>query len=260
MLSEAAIVVEHTNFQGSYRLIRFAAPGIGSQVQPGQFVHLKVPYANESLLRRPFSIYQADEEGITLLYKDIGKGTHAMTFIQPGEELHLIGPLGTGFPLPNIEKFPILVAGGYGMAALYLLAKASEVQGMAFFGGAAALDILCVAEFETLGWDVRVTTEDGSLGKVGRVTDALDPWLRDMDADVEPEFFACGPNAMLQAVADRAGQKLHEAWVSVDRNMGCGVGACLTCVQKVKTGRSWSWERVCREGPVFQASRVIWDD
>lgn len=259
MVSESAVVLEHTNFQGDYRLIRFAAPRVGPLVKPGQFLHLKVPYVEDSLLRRPFSIYQADDSSVALLYKDIGKGTHAMTFIKPGEELNLIGPLGTGFPAPQPGRIPVLVAGGYGMAALYLLAKTSPSQGVAFFGGAKALDILCVAEFEALGWEVRVATEDGSLGTKGLVTVALDAWLEALGGET-PEFFACGPNGMLQAVSDRAIARDHDAWVSVDRNMGCGVGACLTCVQKIVSGDGWSWARVCREGPVFAANTVIWDD
>lgn len=260
MVSESAVVLEHTNFQGDYRLIRFAAPRVGPLVKPGQFLHLKVPYVEDSLLRRPFSIYQADDTSVALLYKAIGKGTRAMTFIEPGEELNLIGPLGTGFPMPQSGRVPALVAGGYGMAALYLLAKNSPTQGVAFFGGAKALDILCVEEFEALGWEVRVTTEDGSLGTKGLVTVALDAWLESLGEDKLPEFFACGPNAMLQAVAGRAIAHGQDAWVSVDRNMGCGVGACLTCVQKIVSGDGWRWARVCREGPVFAASTVIWDD
>lgn len=147
------------------------------------------------------------------------------------------------------------------MAALYLTARSSPVKGLALFGGRTKQDILCVSEFEALGWRVVVTTEDGSLGLKGRVTDALDPWLVGEGADKTPEFFACGPNGMLKAVAQRALERDLRAWVSLDNNMGCGVGACLTCVVKVRNEepQGWEWARSCREGPVFECRDVLWE-
>lgn len=261
VVQEDGLVVEHTNFQGDYRLLRLKAPAIAPLVQPGQFLHLKAPHAAESLLRRPFSIYQAAEGVVSILYKDIGRGTKAMTFLRPGETLNLIGPLGTGYPLDDRGTLPVLVAGGYGMAALYLLAQRHPRRGVAFFGGATPGDILCVPEFEALGWEVRVTTIDGGLGAHGKVTVAIDDWLAEIDASVRPAFYACGPNAMLKAVGDRAMARDALAWLSMDRNMGCGVGACLTCVQKLHTPEGgWAWARVCREGPVFEMRRIIWDE
>ena len=238
------------------------SPHIAAEVRPGQFVHLKIPDLNDSLLRRPFSVFKADDRRLTLLYKDIGKGTHSMTRLAPGDAVSLIGPLGTPFPRHEEGSYPVLVAGGYGMAALYLVARDQEVRGTAFFGGAADQDILCVDEFEEIGWQVIVTTVDGSLGTRGLVTDALDPWLASEKKRLRPEFFSCGPNAMLQAVAGRALENQWTAWISIDRSMGCGVGACLTCVQKVKArnGEGWAWARVCTEGPVFEAKEVVWDD
>jgi dihydroorotate dehydrogenase electron transfer subunit len=237
------------------------APCIAPEVRPGQFVHIKIPHLEQCLLRRPFSVYQAAGGRISILYKDVGTGTRAMTMLAPGDSISLIGPLGRPFPVHQPAAFPVLIAGGYGMAALYMVARSQPSPGMAFFGGAGRDDILCVEEFTELGWDVRAATEDGSLGIRGLVTDALDPWLRTERAGRTPEFFACGPNAMLKAIADRARQEGWTAWVSVDRNMGCGVGACLTCVLKVATadGRDWTWARACTEGPVFNAADVVWD-
>ena len=106
-----------------------------------------------------------------------------------------------------------------------------------------------------------IATEDGSLGCQGLVTDALDAWLQKELNNREPEFFACGPNGMLKAVGDRALQGNWTAWLSMDRKMGCGVGACLTCVQKIRTpDGGWTWERVCREGPVFECRNIVWND
>lgn len=297
MIQENTIVLEHRAFQGDYRLLRFSAPQIGPQVQPGQFIHLKIPRLEQSILRRPFSVFKADHEGLTLLYKPVGRGTAALASVREGEAVNLLGPLGNGFPplslvcaesdcrtgfpqgarvsedarsplrgkralqddIPCSATIPVLVAGGYGNAALYLQAARLPVQGVAFFGGRTAQDILCVDEFKALGWDVRVTTDDGSLGTQGLVTDALDPWLAEHSAK-SVELFACGPNAMLKAVGDRAIEKGITAWLSMDRNMACGVGACLTCVIKRKTADGWEWARCCKDGPVFNANEILWEE
>ena len=259
-------------------MLRVVAPRIGPQVRPGQFVHLRIPRFEQAVLRRPFSVFKADQEGLSILYATVGKGTASLNSIQPGEPLDLIGPLGNGFPMiEKNTKTPVLVAGGYGNAALYLQAKTLPVKGIAFFGGRTAKDILCVDEFKALGWDVRIATDDGSLGTKGLVTAALDPWLEEQGAgsgELRPasakgsgaarqggiEIFSCGPNAMLKAVGDRAVEKGITAWLSMDRNMACGVGACLTCVIKRKTETGWEWARCCKDGPVFNASEILWDE
>ncbi len=260
MNQEKTTVLEHRVFQGDYRLLRVAAPIIGPQVKPGQFVHLRVPRLEQAVLRRPFSVFKADEEGLSILYATVGMGTEVLNSVESGEVIDLMGPLGTGFPTLGKDKtLPVLVAGGYGNAALYLQAKNLPIKGGAFFGGRTAQDILCVGEFEALGWDVRVTTDDGSLGTKGLVTAALDPWLAEQDLDAV-ELFSCGPNPMLKAVGDRALEKGFTAWLSMDRNMACGVGACLTCVIKRKTEAGWEWARCCKDGPVFNAEEILWED
>jgi dihydroorotate dehydrogenase electron transfer subunit len=258
---ENARVEAHHDIQGGYRRLDMAAPAMAAAAQPGQFVHLRVPHMTEAVLRRPFSIFNAADGLVSVLYKAVGRGTRTLSFLQPGERVSLVGPLGRGYPSPDAGKRPVLVAGGYGMAALYLLARRQPVPGLAFFGGAAAADILCVKEFEALGWEVRVATEDGSLGRKGLVTDALDAWLAESGGNPAPEFFACGPTGMLRAVGQRAVQRGWTAWLSVDEKMGCGVGACLTCVVKVRadTPDGWAWARSCREGPVFECRELLWE-
>lgn len=261
MQMEETNVLEHRQIQGGYRLLVLQSPGIAPQVQPGQFVHLRVPQLDAAVLRRPFSVYKTEGDRLSILYKDVGRGTAALTHVPAGETVSLIGPLGSGFPRAEAGRFPVLVAGGYGMAALYIVARAQPTKGIAFFGGKTASDILCADEFEAMGWPVRVATEDGSLGVRGLVTDTLDAWLSRNRGDKTPEFFACGPNGMLKAVGERAIGGGWRAWLSMDRHMGCGVGACLTCVQKIKTpDGGWTWQRVCREGPVFECRQVVWED
>ncbi len=260
MQLEDAIVLELLPIQGGYNLLRLRAPGVAPRVAPGQFIHVRVPHLEECVLRRPFSVFRADGDTLAILYKHVGKGTRTLQYLKPGETLSILGPLGRGFPAPAAGAFPVIVAGGYGMAALYLTARGAPVKGVAFFGGRAAKDILCVPDFEALGWRVVVATEDGSLGRRGLVTDALDGWWRDEGAGRIPELFACGPTGMLKAVAERARTRGWTAWTSMDNNMGCGVGACLTCVLKVRDGDQWAWARACREGPVFDAREVLWEE
>jgi dihydroorotate dehydrogenase electron transfer subunit len=256
-------VTRHEEIQGGYRLLEMAAPGVVPEVQPGQFIHLMIPLRTDLVLRRPFSIYRAADGLLTILYKVVGEGTAAMRSIAPHDTVNIIGPLGHGFPPVENEprKIPILVAGGYGMAALYLVARRSPVRGCVFVGGRTATDILCLKDFADLDWDIQVATEDGSMGVRGLVTAPLQTWLAEQcPADTEPVYYACGPNGMLRAVSDLAIQAGHTAWISMDRYMGCGVGACLTCVQKVREGNEWNWARVCREGPVFEARDLVWDE
>lgn len=262
MKQEKTTVLEHRVFQGDYRQLKLAAPEIGPLVQPGQFVHVLIPRLKDAVLRRPFSVFKADEEGLSILYKTVGKGTASLRAIAPGDSIDVVGPLGTGFPMTGSpEKTPVLVAGGYGNAALYLQAARLSVKGVAFFGGRTAEDILCVEEFKALGWDVHVTTDDGSLGTKGLVTTALDPWLETQkDHFANLEVFACGPNGMLKVIGERALRNGVTAWLSMDRNMACGVGACLTCVIKRRTADGWEWARCCKDGPVFNANEIIWED
>lgn len=257
---ESAKVLEHVPVQGDYRLLTLASPVIAAKAQAGQFVHLRVPDLEASVLRRPFSIYRAETGRLGILYKIIGTGTRAMARLTPGTDVSLIGPLGNGFPLPTPGTFPVLVGGGYGMAALYLAAARSNKRGLVFAGARTASEILCESDFTKLGWDLRIATEDGSAGKKGLVTAILDDWLANERADRTPEFFACGPMGMLKAIGERAAVLGCRAWLSLDRPMGCGVGACLACVQRIRTKEppGWKWARICTEGPVFDSRDILW--
>ncbi len=251
---------------GGYYACTMESPVVAPLVRPGQFIHLRVPRLEVCVLRRPFSVYKSEGSLLTILFKSVGKGTQALSAVQPGDRFSIIGPLGHGFPNPANGAFPVLIAGGYGMAALYMIARQASGPeasgpGLVFVGGRTRQDILCVDAFEALGWDVRPATEDGSLGVVGLVTRPLDAWLAQECGARTPEFFACGPNPMLQAVSQRALARDVKAWISMDRHMGCGVGACLTCVQQIKRADgTWTWARTCREGPVFECRDIQWDD
>jgi len=261
--TETVTVRRHEVLTGEYRILTLAAPETGPAVTPGQFIHLDIPTAADAILRRPFSIYLADETSVSVLYKPVGKGTRAMEAMQPGDTTTIIGPLGKGFPVDRPTTRPVLVAGGYGMAALYMVAAQLPNTGVIFMGGRNEKDILCVDDFKALNWDVQITTNDGTLGTQGIVTDLMDPYVASLPEGEAPEYFCCGPNGMLRAVHERALAADHTAWLSMDRHMACGVGACLVCVQKIRDEHApegWSWARVCTEGPVFECRDVVWED
>jgi len=223
-------------------------------------VHLRIPGCDALTLRRPFSIFRADEDNVSILYKYIGQGTGILANVLAGCKISLIGPLGNGFPHKQDDTFPVLVGGGYGVAPLLYFAREIESRGVLFVGAGTSSDILCVDEFRELGWKVEVATEDGSTGEPGLVTDILDEWLSGAGKGQTPEFFACGPHGMLKAVGDRAIAGGWKAWLSMDKNMGCGVGVCLACVQRIKRENgNEEWARVCSDGPVFEAREIVWE-
>ena len=247
-------------------MLVLAAPQISAGAKPGQFVHVRIPALGNSSLRRPFSLYKAEDSTLSILYKVVGRGTSVLAKMRTGDELDVIGPLGNGFPVPdNNDIVPILIAGGFGVAPLYFLSTYCKNKGMLFVGGASSQDILCIEEFEHIGWDVHVATMDGSLGEKGLVTDILDAWFagKRVGQDYLPQkyvLFACGPDGMLEAVGGRAVDWGIKSWLSLDKHMGCGVGACLACVQKLRndTGDEY-WGRVCKDGPVFESRQIVWE-
>jgi dihydroorotate dehydrogenase electron transfer subunit len=258
MVEQTVQIVSNERDTDLYFRLVVSAPQISPLVQPGQFAHVRIPPLREALLRRPFSIFQVSGSTLSILYKNIGKGTDVLSRMRPGEELSMIGPLGHGFTVPPpAGETPLLVAGGYGMAALYLLAQRSPQKGIVFVGGRRRVDILCEAEFRALGWEVRVTTEDGSHGEPGLVTHALLAELKRREPG--RKLFACGPTPMLKAVGRLAAEFKLPAELSLDEHRGCGIGVCLTCVVPIKAGDGWEYQRTCTDGPVFDSRQVAWE-
>ncbi len=254
-----ATITEQSHLTGGYRLLRLAAPEIAAAAAPGQFVHLRIPNLEPTALRRPLSIYQTNDNDLTSLYKPTGRGTIKLAELAVGTKVSLLGPLGNGFPLDTGERLPLLVGGGYGVAPLVFLASRLARPGVALLGGRSAEDVLCQEEFEALGWRVEVTTQDGSRGQRGLVTELLPRYLADQAR--ECELFACGPRGMLRAVGERAIAAGRRAWLSLDNHMACGIGACLACVQQVRNATGEVvWQRVCKDGPVFEARQIVWEE
>ena len=259
MVDAAASVVEHSEIGSGYRWIVFDAPEMAAALAPGQFVHVRVPALEQSALRRPFSVFDAADGKVTVLYKTVGRGTAALNSVRVGDVVSVLGPLGHGFPV-KCGGAALLVGGGFGVAPLHFLARVLKAAGhddvKVFIGGRTSNDLLALDRFRALGVEVSLATNDGSAGVKGLVTDPLDDELaRLRDAGGKFELFACGPDPMLKAVAMRATGTGSRGWISMDRHMVCGVGACYTCIQKTVRGNS----RCCVEGPVFRAEDLVWE-
>ena len=214
MFTENTAVLNHDALGNGYHLLKLKSQKIAPAVRPGQFVHLRVPDLGEAVLRRPFSVFRTDADTLTILYREVGVGTRRMRHLRVGDQVNLVGPLGRGFPSIAPGKFPVLVAGGYGLAALYMTAARAPAPGLLCVGGATDRDILCLDDFEQLNWDTRVATEDGSMGEKGLVTDILAHWL-DTKPPTTLEIYACGPSeCCARQQSDR--QVGMQTWVSMD--------------------------------------------
>jgi len=258
MLEQTVTIVSQERDADSYFRLVLRAPQIAPLIQPGQFAHVRILPLKDALLRRPFSIFQVAGDTFSILYKNVGKGTDVLSRMRAGEELSVIAPLGHGFTVPpKGGDTPLLVAGGYGMAAMFLLAQRSPQKGIVFVGGRRRVDILCEKDFAAIGWEVCVATEDGSHGEKGLVTHPLITELKRNASG--KKLYACGPTPMLKAIGKIAEDFNLPAELSMDEHMCCGVGTCLTCVIPVKAGDSWEYQRTCTEGPVFDSRQIVWE-
>ncbi len=234
------------------------APDIAADSRPGQFVMVRAAEGMDPLLRRPFSIHQVRDGGLLqILLKVIGKGTQALSKMQVGQHMDILGPLGRGFTY-NSKHHHYLVGGGIGIAPLLFLAKQilkkNEPSTINVLLGARAKDEICtlVDDFAGMGLEVKVCTEDGSLGKQGLVTDLMAPLPDENPAMV----YTCGPYPMLRAVVGVCRDKNWACQVSLETIMACGLAACLGCA--VLRADMNGYVHVCKDGPVFNADDVAW--
>jgi dihydroorotate dehydrogenase electron transfer subunit len=252
---------------GAYFAMTVVAPGMAELTRPGHFVAVQVGGPDSAMiLRRAFAIYDVKERGVyggtvEFVFAVHGKGTAWLSRRRPQDKLDLVGPLGKPFPLPAQPVTATLVGGGYGSAPLLPLATLLRERGcrVDFVLGAASLDKLFgQLDAKRIASSMEVTTDDGSQGRHGRVSDVL-PQL--LDRTVSDVIYACGPMGMLRAVAEMAAERGIPCQVAVEEAMACGIGVCMTCVLPVisEDGQT-RMTRSCVEGPVFQADRIRWDD
>lgn len=221
--------------------VRTVVLDLGLEAEPGQFVMAWLPGLDE----KPFSLVQADP--VTLTIARVGSFTIALHALRVGDRLWIRGPLGRSFTLPPIPRFQsplLLIGGGYGVAPLYFLAEHAQRAGWrasVVIGARTAEDVVFTNRFESLGAQVVVTTDDGSLGQQGVATDAAE---RLLDLAEYQAIYACGPEPMLEAVERLARRRKLPAQLSYERYMRCGFGVCGSCARD-----GWL---VCRDGPVKQ--------
>ncbi|HEX9024526.1 MAG TPA: dihydroorotate dehydrogenase electron transfer subunit [Geobacteraceae bacterium] len=267
-----ATILSNTEVSPGYFRMRLHIPHGAAAAHPGQFLMVRVRDAIDPLLRRPFGIFdmgaaqaefaEGEEQAcLDILYKVVGKGTRLLSALHHGDPLDVVGPLGKGFATGDAGGEQILVGGGVGLAPLYYLARTlvKDTRVRLFAGGRTREDILCITEFERLGVETYVATDDGTLGERGLVTEVMKRHVQ--GAPAACTIFACGPFPMLKAVALIARQEQIPCQVSLEAYMACGVGACLGCVIK---GRNHSEETpdyrcVCKDGPVFDSRELLWD-
>ena len=238
----------------TYNLICVEAPGIASKSRPGQFITVRC--GADPILRRPLSIHRVDDPNhLSMLFAVVGRGTLWLSQRQKGETLDLLGPLGNGFSIEPSSRKLLLVAGGIGIAPLAFLAHKAIVQkkSLTLLLGARTKDGLYPKKVLPSGIELITTTEDGSYGEKGKVTDILSRYSGWAD-----QIYACGPLAMYKAIANQRQQwqKKKPVQVSLEVRLGCGIGACFGCSIKTKNGM----KQVCRDGPVFNLDEVILEE
>jgi len=264
-------IVSNIEVRGGAYLLTLEAPEIAHSCAPGNFIQIKINFPGNGLWRRPFSILDTDRNNIRVLYKTLGRGTAALAEFKAGVVLNIIGPLGNCFSNPDNDTTVLLIGGGIGIPPLYYLTKRLTESGFPrqsihFFNGASDYDSLTyLEETSELGINVYAVTEDGSMGIKGVVTDGARQFLSGVDNSIDPpkkRIFACGPAQMLKAVSKLAAQFNVKGEIAMEALMPCGFGICMGCVIKVADPCSschYSFKRVCQDGPIFNASDIIWD-
>lgn len=260
-----ASVISNTCVNGPYYRIALKPPSL-INFTPGQFLMLRPLTPAKSydpLLPRPFSIHRVDQSGsIEILYKVVGKVTNILSKVDRGDEIDILGPLGNGFPVSRdvVGGNILIIAGGIGVAPIIGLAEILKANYpdrpvVIILGGRGEADMLCVEDLKKAATEVILTTNDGSVGIKGYVTDALEEYLlHGCDPSSKTTVYACGPSPMLQKISEITGTRKNiETYFSLEANMACGIGLCMGCAIKRKDG---GYYLVCKDGPVFRGDTI----
>ena len=248
-------VTDCTRLHANYVLLKLAQDTPLPKILPGQFAEIRVENSPATLLRRPISINYVDRERNELwfLIQLVGEGTRHLGDAKKGDIINVVYPLGNGFTLPSDNsKNVILIGGGVGTAPMLYLGEQLKLKGITptfLLGARSAKDLLQLEDFARYG-KVYTTTEDGSHGEKGYVTQHSILSTQSFDM-----IYTCGPKPMMMAVAKYAKAKNIECEVSLENHMACGVGACLCCVENLKDEGNVC---VCKEGPVYNIKRLLW--
>ena len=275
---ERACVLENVAIARDTYRVRLDCPSLARRIVPGQFLMLRLPDGDDPLLGRPLALYdtvlsageRGDPVGVDIVYLVVGKLTGRLARMRPGAELEVCGPLGNGFA-PRPTAHLVMVAGGIGQTPFMALAREhlggrrygdpprslAPVPRVTLCYGARTADYLAgVDDFKRLGVEVLTSTDDGTGGHHGLVTDVLHQVL---DRSPQASVVCCGPEPMMEAVARITAARRIACQVSLETPMACGIGICFSCVARVRDDSGvWDYRRTCVEGPVFDASRIEW--
>ena len=248
-----ATVISNVEVMPGGYLTWLDCPEVSQEARPGQFVMVRC--GEETVLRRPLSIHQAEGDRLALLYAVIGKGTQWLAARQPGEEVDVFGPLGNGFTILPESQNLLLVAGGIGIAPLYSLASSASEDGYSItiiLGARTAIQLyLKEYEYKPIKATFILVTEDGTEGEKGIATESMRMHLEGTD-----QVFACGPLPMYKAMAQMPELKDRPVQVSLEMRMGCGFGVCYSCTIRTENGL----KQVCKDGPVFELNDIYWEE
>lgn len=255
-----ARIISNKNIGTTYYKMELEASYIAKHAKPGQFVMVRIKDSSEPLLRRPLGVHRVkkDGKGFEMLYEVVGKGTEMLSARMTGEALDILGPIGNGFTLPKKGQVAVLVAGGVGVAPLISLAeglKNTDIKTVVLLGAKTKKLILCEKDFKGLGAEVHIATDDGSKGYKGFVHQLFRKVLEKKIDSQNIIVYACGPDPMMRSTADICIEKEIPCEVLLEEKMACGIGACLGCAVEVKKK---GYKLVCKDGPVFDASEIIW--
>ncbi len=271
MLKTVGEVLSHKKYGDHYHSLTIVAPDIGEKVRPGQFVNVRCGVDRSFILRRPFSVYRVHKRGgwsstIEIVFDIRGPGTEYLASLRTHASLDLIGPVGRGFALPKRRAHCLLVGGGIGAAPLFFLADELRNEGHrvdVILGARSSRFLLNAIDVRRLASVYHITTDDGSMGEQGRVTDVLDETIEKCETEV---VYTCGPHPMLAAVSRTCVDKKIPVQVAVEELMACGYGVCMTCVMPIRPRKKskemsddFYYARSCTEGPVFNGASVLWD-
>ena len=254
-------VISNELVAANHYLLRCSCPEIAASVLPGQFIHVLIPQGSGLLLRRPFTIYTVEDDQLTMLYQLIGEGTNVLSSLKWGDSIRVLGPLGNTFEISPVRNPAIIVGGGAGIASLMLLAVALREGGLHTLGLVGSMNqarLLSVEDLKAIGVETHIATDDGSVGHHGFVTELLTHILETHELQ-NPIIYACGPDGMLRTITKIALDYHIPTQLAMENRMGCALGVCLGCVCKVQMpGGGFEYQRVCTEGPVFNAEDIIW--
>ncbi|MDP4091306.1 MAG: dihydroorotate dehydrogenase electron transfer subunit [Bacillota bacterium] len=240
----ARIILNEEISSGIYKIVVEAQAG--DKVKPGQFFMLKC-WDAEPVLWRPISISEVDEGSVTFLCAKTGRGTEKLVSLKSGQEIQLLGPLGNGFDTEKLGGRIALVCGGIGIAPMVELSKRLSGFKPDLYAGFRN-EGYAVDEIKKYAGNIYISTEDGSTGHKGYVTEIFD--ASDYDA-----VLCCGPEVMMEKVLRHCREKGKKVYVSMEKHMACGVGACLVCTCRTKDGN----RRTCKDGPVFDGDELVLD-